>query len=262
MTPESAPPEERPLIEHFTELRRCLMRALIAYALAVLLCYHYAADIYAFLVRPLAESFPDPTSRRMIYTSLIEAFFTYLKLAMFAGFILAFPVIATQVYLFLAPGLYKRERKLLIPYLIAAPALFLCGAALCYYGIFPVAWKFFLSFETPPMDNTSALSIQLDAKVSEYLGLVTHLLLAFGLSFQLPVIMALLTHFGLVHAAAFAQGRRYAVVIIVAVAAVITPPDIFSQVALSVPIYVLYELSIHCCRWIEHRQKNATALEP
>ncbi len=254
MSDEQISERRQPLLEHFTELRKRVLWALAAFLLAVGICYHYASDIYAFLVRPLAESFPDPDSRRMIYTSLIEAFFTYLRLAMFAGFILAFPVLAAQIYLFLAPGLYKRERRLLIPYLTAAPLLFLAGAALCYYLIFPLAWKFFLSFETTGLGGPGQLPIQLEAKVGEYLSLVMHLLLAFGLSFQLPIILTLLTHFGMLTTQTLRKGRRYAIVIIVTVAAFITPPDLFSQVALSVPLYVLYELSILACALIEKRR--------
>ncbi len=246
--------EKLPLIAHFRELRKRVMWALSAYLLAVFTCYHFAGEIYGFLVKPLAESFPDPQSRRMIYTSLIEAFFTYLKLAMFAGLIVAFPVIAAQIYLFMAPGLYARERKALVPYLAAAPLLFLAGAGLCYYFIFPTAWKFFLSFETLALPGAEGLGIQLEAKVGEYLSLVMHLLLAFGLSFQLPVILALLVHFGWVQVNTLKKGRRFALVGIVAVAAVITPPDVFSQIALSVPLYALYELSILACGMIEKRR--------
>lgn len=244
--------EKRPLLEHFIELKRRVLIALVTFFIAVGICYHFAPQIYGFLVEPLAQSFPDPASRRMIYTSLIEAFFTYLKLAMFAGMILSFPVIASQFYLFLAPGLYKRERGVLLPYLIAAPICFLIGAAFCYYIIFPAAWKFFLGFETSGL--TGGLPIQLEAKVSEYLSLVTHLILAFAFSFQLPVVLVLLAQFGLVSSHTLKKGRRYAAVIIVAVAAVITPPDLFSQLALSIPVYFLYELSILACRAVEKRR--------
>lgn len=242
-----------PIMEHLVELRKRLAISLLALGIAVACCYHFAPAIYDFLVRPLAESFHDPENRRLIFTGLTEAFFTYLKLAVFAGLVVSFPVIASQVYLFLAPGLYKRERRLLLPFLASAPLLFLAGAALCYYFIFPVAWRFFLSFEGM---TANGLPIRLEARVEEYLSLVIHLILAFGFSFQLPVILALLTQFGLVSSRALAKGRRYALVAIVAVAAVITPPDIFSQVALSVPLYILYEASVWICRAIEKRKEN------
>lgn len=257
-SPEHDPAATRAsLLAHWIELRRRLMICASAYLLSVAVCYHFAPQIYAFLVQPLADSFPDPASRRMIYTSLIEAFFTYLKLAMFGGIFLGFPVIAAQLYVFVAPGLYKRERRAFLPYLIAAPILFFTGAALVYYGIFPTAWKFFLSFEVSP--GQGQLPIQLEAKVSEYLSLVTQLLVAFGVSFQLPLLMVLLTHAGLVKAAAWARTRRYALVAIVAFAAVITPPDVFSQIALSIPLYVLYELSLHLCRAIESKREKKNA---
>lgn len=244
--------DRRPLVEHLIELRRRLMAALLTYFIAVALCYAFAADIYGFLVQPLADSLADAGQRRLIYTSLTEAFFTYLKLAMFAGFFLAFPVVAGQFYLFIAPGLYKRERRVVRPYLVAAPMLFLAGAALCYYFVFPLAWQFFLSFERAAAPG--GLPIQLEARVGEYLSLVMHLVLAFGLAFQLPVILLLLTQFGMLKAATLARSRRYAVVLIAIAAAVITPPDAFSMLALAVPMVLLYELSVHACRLIEKRK--------
>lgn len=244
-----------PLIEHFRELRKRVMIALIAFLAGVGVCYGFAEQIYGFLVQPLADTVSQPEHRRLIYTSLTEAFFTYLRLAMFAGFFLAFPVIAAQLYLFIAPGLYKKERRVFLPYLIAAPLLFMIGAALCYYLIFPMAWKFFLGFESAGTGH-AGLPIQLEAKVSEYLSLVMHLILAFGISFQLPVVLVLLAQFGAVRAESLARGRRFAVVIIAACAAVITPPDAFSMLALCVPLYLLYELSILACRVVEGRRMS------
>ncbi len=220
------------------------MVAVLSFIAAVCVCYGFADNIYAFLVHPLSEAFPDPSSRRLIYTGLTEAFMTYLRLALFAGFLVSFPIIAAQLYLFLAPGLYKQERKAFLPYLIAAPIMFAVGAAFVYYGIFPAAWKFFLGFETP---DAGGLPIQLEARMGDYLSLVMHLIIAFGLSFQLPVVLVLLVKSGLMTLETLKRGRRYAIVIIVAIAAVITPPDVFSQIALSVPLYMLYEISILLC---------------
>ncbi len=235
----------QPLIEHLIELRRRLMYSAIVFLAAICVTYGFAGDIYAFLVRPLAEAFPEPESRRLIYTGLTEAFVAYLKLAVFAGFLISFPFIAAQIYLFLAPGLYKKERKTLVPYLVAAPVMFLLGTAFAYWGIFPAAWHFFLGFETA---DAGGLPIQLEARVGDYLSLVMHLIIAFGLAFQLPVVLVLLVRSGMLSVEKLRRGRRYAVVIIVMIAAVITPPDVFSQIALSVPLYMLYELSILLCR--------------
>ncbi|MDX1975655.1 MAG: twin-arginine translocase subunit TatC [Rickettsiales bacterium] len=246
MTDASAELPKQPIIEHLLELRRRLAICLVAFLLTTALCYSFAQEIYGFLVEPLAAAFPNPEHRRLIYTSLIEAFMTYLKLSIFAGFFLSFPVIAHQFYGFLAPGLYRKERRALIPYLVAAPIMFIAGAAFVYYFIFPAAWHFFLGFETT--DGAGGLAIQLEAKVSDYLSLVMHLIMAFGLSFQLPVVLVLLVRSGFMQLSTLKRGRRYAIVIIVTVAAFITPPDVFSQIALSVPLYLLYEVSILLCR--------------
>jgi len=246
---------KQPIIEHLIELKRRLIFCMLVFFVATILCYMVAGDIYAFLVRPLAEAFPNPEHRRLIYTGLTEAFVAYLKLSVFAGFFISFPFIASQLYMFLAPGLYKKERKALIPYLVAAPVLFLTGAAFAYYVIFPAAWRFFLSFESPAI--LGALPIQLETKVSDYLNIAMHLIIAFGLSFQLPVVLVLLVKGGVLSLESLRRGRRYAVVIIVVVAAFITPPDIFSQIALSVPLYLLYEVSILLCRNVKKEEADA-----
>lgn len=243
-----------PLVAHLIEFRNRMMVCGIVFLLATGISYCFANHIYDFLVQPLAESFADPSHRRLIYTSLTEAFLTYIKLAVFAGFFISFPVTASQIYLFLSPGLYRRERKVLVPYLVAAPLLFLAGAALAYYFIIPAAWKFFVSFEAP--GGVSGLPIQLEAKVGEYLSLVMQVIVIFGLSFQLPIVMTLLARAGVVTGEALARGRRYAIVIIVIIAGVITPPDIFSQIGLSIPLYLLYECSIALCRMIDAKRAS------
>ncbi len=234
------------LIEHLIELRKRLFICAGAFIVASVGCYYVADSVYEFLVRPLAQAFPSPEHRRLISTSLTEVFTTYLRLAVFAGFFVSFPVIASQLYMFMAPGLYKKERRALLPYLVAAPLLFFIGAAFVYYLIMPAAWRFFISFESP--GTPGGLPIQLETRVSDYLSIVMHMLIAFGLSFQLPIILVLMVKAGLITVEKLRRGRRFAIVLIVIVAAFITPPDLFSQIALSVPLYLLYEISILLCR--------------
>jgi sec-independent protein translocase protein TatC len=183
----------------------------------------------------------------MIFTALYEAFFTYLKVAFFGAIFFSFPIWATQLWLFIAPGLYRSEKRTIMPFLIASPILFLLGAALAYYFIFPLAWHFFISFETPAGAGT--VPIQLEAKVSEYLSLVMHMILAFGLAFQMPVGLVLLCKVGILNVQSLRKGRRYAIVGMFVVAAIITPPDVISQVGLAVPLILLYEISILFAAW-------------
>jgi sec-independent protein translocase protein TatC len=241
-----------PLIAHLLELRARFMRVGVAWLVATLVCYLFAAEIYQFFLQPLAGAFGENSSHRLIATSLPETFLTYLKLSLYGGFFVAFPVVATQVYLFIAPGLYKHEKQLIAPYLIAAPFLFFLGAAMAYFYVMPKAWEFFLSFEIPAGEGVVPLVVE--AKVSEYIGLVMHIVLAFGLAFQLPVLLTLLIRFGMMKTETLARGRRYAVVILLSIAAVITPPDILSQILLFIPLYALYELSILLGRGIERRR--------
>jgi sec-independent protein translocase protein TatC len=244
-----------PLLEHLIELRRRVMIIMLAWIAAFVLCYIFVDHIYGFLMQPLAESFADGQHRRLIFTSLPETFFTYVKLAAYAGFFVSFPVIAAQVYAFLAPALYRNEKRAFVPYLIAAPLLFLAGAALAYYYVFPLAWQFFVSFETPA--GTLPMPVELEAKVADYLALVLQILLAFGLAFQLPVALTLLARAGIVSSAGLAKARKYALLIIVTASAFLTPPDILSQIALSIPLYLLYELSILSCKIIEKKRLTA-----
>jgi sec-independent protein translocase protein TatC len=239
-----------PLLEHLVELRTRLMWSFGAFMVAFLVCYYFSSAIYAFLAQPLANVEERMGgSQRMIYTSLTEGFFTYLKVAMFGGAFIAFPIMATQLWLFVAPGLYRSEKKALLPFLLASPVLFLMGAALAYYFIFPVAWTFFLRFQT--LKGAGGLPIVLEARVSEYLDLVMKLVFAFGVAFQLPVALSLLAKVGIVSSKGLKRYRRYAIVGMFIIAAVLAPPDIITQCGLALPLIALYELSIIAAKMVE-----------
>ena len=243
-------------IEHFTELRSRILKSIIYLFIFFIICYFFAENIYHFLVEPYAQAVKDDhANRRLIFTALHETFITYLKVAFFTSMFVTSPIILTQVWKFIAPGLYKNEKRALLPYLIATPTLFLLGGMLVYYLVMPLAIKFFLSFETTA--QLSGLPIQLEAKVNEYLSLIMRLIFAFGISFQLPVLLSLLARVGFVDSEYLKKRRKYVVVIIFAVAAILTPPDPITQIGLGIPLLILYELSILSVKLIEKKKKNA-----
>jgi len=246
---------QKPLLEHLIELRLRLIYALTALGIGVAVCYPFAPHIFKFLSEPLWQAMGEEAGRRLIYTGLTEAFLTYLKLAFFGGFILSFPVILWQLWLFIGPGLYQHEKRLIWPFLIISPLLFIMGASLAYYMVCPWAWQFFLSFEMPVTPN--GLSLQLEARMSEYLSLVIKLILAFGLCFQLPIVILGLAKIGIISLETLQCKRKYAFLIIVVVAAVLTPPDIISPLSLIIPLYTLYEISIGLLKLYSKDFKNS-----
>ena len=242
-----------PLIEHLIELRKRLMWAVIAIFIAFVACFFVAADIFNILLWPDERAVGDVAQLELIYTAPQEYFFTQLKLALFGAIFLAFPIIASQIYMFVAPGLYKNERDAFLPFLIATPVLFILGGALVYFVVMPLAMTFFLSLEqTAP----GMAKIQLVARVSEYLGLIMTLILAFGVCFQLPVLLTLMARAGLITSEGLKSKRKYAVVGVFVVAAFLTPPDPISQIGLAIPTLLLYELSIYSVRLIERRREE------
>ena len=243
-------------LEHFSELRSRLIKSIIYLFIFFIISYFFAENIYNFLISPYAEAVKDDEiSRRMIFTALHETFITYLKVAFFAAIFISSPIILTQIWKFVAPGLYKNEKKALLPYLIATPTLFLLGGMLVYYLVMPLAIKFFLTFETSA--SIGGLPIQLEAKVNEYLSLIMRLIFAFGLSFQLPVLLSLLARVGFVDSHYLKKRRKYVIVIIFAAAAILTPPDPITQIGLGIPLLILYELSILSVSFIEKKKKDA-----
>lgn len=228
-----------PLLDHLIELRTRIIRSLLALALGFGVCLYFADDILGFLVWPLKQAFPDGEGQ-LIFTKLPEVFFVELKVALFAGFMISFPVVANQLWAFVAPGLYAREKKAFLPFLLATPVLFLSGAALAYFVVMPTAFRFFLGYG----GEAGGLQVQALPSAGEYLGLVMQFILAFGITFLLPVLLLLLHRAGIITRAQMAGARRYVIVGIFALAAIVTPPDPGSQVILALPLLLLFEISL------------------
>ena len=248
-----------PLVEHLIELRQRLLRSVIAIAIAFVVCFYFSDDIFNLLIIPYERAAGAERDIKLIFTAPQEYFFTQLKLGLFGALFLAFPILANQIYKFIAPGLYRHERQAFLPYLIATPILFTMGAALVYFLVMPLALQFFLSQEQT--GEAGRATIELLPKVNEYLGLVMTLIFAFGLVFQLPVVLTLLARAGLIGSDTLKTKRKYAVVLTFITAAVLTPPDPISQLGLAIPTLLLYEVSIQAVRLVEARRKERDAAD-
>mgnify|MGYP006394767745 CR=1 FL=1 len=248
---------QAPLLDHLVELRARLVRAFLAFGVAFGICFYFADDIFGFLVRPLTAAFPAGEGK-LIYTKLYEAFFVEVKIAVFAAFFFSFPVIANQIWAFIAPGLYAKEKKAFLPFLIATPILFTMGAALAYYVVMPTAFHFFLGFQ----GSAGGLKLEALPGTGDYLSLVMQFILAFGISFLLPVLLMLLNRAGIVSRVQAVAARRYVIVGIFIVAAIATPPDVISQVLLAVPLLLLFEGTLLLMWFTERRDAKVAEEEP
>jgi len=247
-----------PLLDHLMELRKRLLYSVIALLVAFFGGMAVATHIYDFLMEPYAVAMAEHGgTQRMIYTHLAEGFVVQLKVGFFTAIFVTFPIFANQMWAFVAPGLYKHEKKAILPFLLASPILFVLGASLVYYFVMPLAWKFLLGFQTTGAET--ALPIELEAAIGDYLSLVMTMILAFGIAFQMPVLLVLLARVGIISSAALKAKRRYAIIGIFVFAAIVTPPDVISQLGLAIPMMFLYEISIIGAKMVERKPADVAA---
>jgi len=256
MTQEDIDATKAPLMDHIIELRARLIRAIYAFFAAFIVCFYFSRTIYNILTQPYVRVV-GAEKATLIATHFLEQFYTNVRLSMFGALVIAFPVIATQIYRFIAPGLYKHERQAFLPYLIATPIFFFFGALLVYFAVMPLLIRFSVSLQQ--VNTPGEATIELLPKVSEYLSLIMTLILAFGIAFQLPVVLTLLGQVGIIDSAWLVKMRRYAIVTVVGIAAILTPPDLISMTSLALPMLALYEGSVIAVRWMEKRRAEAEA---